>query len=57
LVLALLMAFGAVSVVHAADRKRIRKHNGSCQSTISVDETLTLAASKDARRDRNHGLD
>lgn len=53
LVLVLVMAFGAVSVVHAADRKRIRKRDGSCQSAVSVEETLNLAASKDVKRDRN----
>jgi hypothetical protein len=54
-VCAFVIMFGMVSVVFAADHKRDKKRDGSCQGYATEEGTLTLAADqvRDRKRDRD----
>jgi hypothetical protein len=53
LVFALVLTFGAASLVDAADRKRDRKRDGSCLNSMLDESMESLAAvqKKDRKRD------
>jgi hypothetical protein len=52
LVFVLVLAFGTVSLVDAADRKRDRKRDGSCLNSMFEESAHSLAANQKRTKDR-----